>query len=262
MKIVFRQNIDASDVIQESIDLGSTDERAVASLINAEGRNTVEAWFVAETDFSSTMTIVRNTALLEANYDRIAVSGSTTQAHEIVDASGHKALRTGRYRYDFSRQGATDWTVAAVIQLGNVADAANTSVFGWAPGATGTNQPSLNITGTGSIRSFMSANQTTGVISVAGAIPNIKTQPYLIVISQSRTRGAFCRVNGVTVYSNAFANGKAPSTGTSVSFLGSDVLSAAFDGLMFETILCNEDITADEYKLRAVEGYLMRKFGL
>jgi len=265
MKRLFVQNIDASDVVSDQIVMPSDDDIAIASLLNAEGKNSVEAWFMGEERmFNGTMTQVRNAAVARdvGQYTRSLAGGPATPTHEIIPVGTGHALQTARYYYNFNRQGSTDWTLAAVLQLGDLSAGTNTSLFGWQPGGTGENLPSMNLTDDGTIRAWRYANQQTPTIFIAGAVPNIRTQPYLILISQSRTRGAVCRVNGVTVYTNSFSNGLAPSTGTAVAWLGSDVSSASFNGIVFSAILCNEDVTPDPYKLATIEGGLMRKYGL
>lgn len=260
MKVIYKEGFEAPDM-GAAIDVGSEKEHAVASLLNASGENSVEAWFVADTDFNATLTKVRNTASLDGVYDRTEISGFVP-VHSLVEYSGLRALHTKFAYYKFNRKASTDWAVAVVCKLDPfLSDSANTSVIGGSSDTTGINKPSINFTKNGNIR--VPADPGHGSFSVfPEALPNPTEQFNIIIVSQSPRNGVTCRVNGSAKTGTQSAKAKMQSQGNELTFLGSDVVSAAFNGQVFELLLLNEDISDDSYKVSTIEDYLFDKYSL
>lgn len=263
MKRIQVQNIDASDVLSGAIQIPSDQELAVANLLNNQGTNLVEAWFEGRANaFNTGMTKTRNLAkgISTGQYERVDIDGFTT-VHQIDTIGGVDALTTRFARYNFEREAATDWTIAAIVQLGDLGGSANTSLFGAPVGSTGwLNRPALNINGGLALRVFGAPGHTTPILQVFGAVPNIKTQPYRIIVTQSVRNGARCFVDGALAGSADSSDAKAESTGTEVSFLGSDAsASSAFYGSVVSCLLMNDDISDNEYALSVVDAYMLSR---
>lgn len=260
MKILHVQNIDASDVLTEVVQLPPQSELQIAGILGADGMPITGFWYEPKLAFySGNQDQFRNRASVD-KYTKALLTGVTPK--HIIDESLQAANTFATY-FPVERKKDGAWTIATVCRVSStLADNANTSVFGFDLGATGANAPVLNIQKNGTIRCFGGLGHTPATLIATGAAAGIDTTFKLIVLSQSEENGCTLRVNGVEITKNTGAAAKTRSTAKKIRFLGSDVSSAALNGYAGTTFLLDADISTDPIALGKVEGYLKAKYGI
>lgn len=267
MKYLHVQNIDASDTLTEKIDLPSIDERKVASLTDSQGESLIDLWFDGDPKmFNSNTTEWRN----RASFDKYPIN-TNASPRTFTTLNGYPALDNpgggtpfGTWSY-VKRRRAGDWTVAFAGILRPGSTGTNYSIFGvrTSDALDYVNQPSLNITSGGVIRSFSTAaNTTTNLFQEVDKTILFNT-PIIITVSQSVRRGFTLRINKAEIYNGKSAAQVLASTGKEkLTLMFGAANSAVTNGQVGTILLMNDDISDKTVQLETVEKYLANKVGV
>lgn len=261
MKIINIHNYDATGVSRSSIDLPTASEMAVASLSNLDGSTMIELWFDGNRKmFDQSLVSVRDRSSTEKL--KFFRSGIVDRVAEFTEIGESPAFRTAGNVAHFFRSRPGEWTAAAVVQLGDIAENTNRSILGrTSADEVSVNMPSINVDSRGRIRIVGGLGISEPVAEYVAEI-DIKTQPVLIVCSQSERNGGTIRVNADQKVQDKSPNSVRPSTGLELQLLGSDWGSAAWEGIVGSVIVQNKDISDDARSLAIIENHLMSKFGI
>lgn len=264
MKKLQIENIDASAVSSSSIVIPPVEDFRVAGLLGSDGLPIIKHWFdFKETFLSQDMQQIRDKASVGPTSRVVReLFGIGEEYLEFTEINGVQALKTRRGTYVYPYTPTDGWTIFAVFSVDPaIASFANVSIYGFPldqPDAV--NMPSLNITGSGNVRALAGPEHDNPLVSVN--VAGINENAALVTMSQGVDRGVTCRVNGTEAGRNNDEEARLAPQGSGIRVLGSDVKSAAFDGIVGEIIFCEEDVTLNPVALREIESYLMNKYGL
>lgn len=259
MKHLHIQNIDASDVLSETIELPSMEERELASLLDPNGRNLVEFWFDgASKMFSQSRDKIRNRASFETTNFTAGPTPFTFSTK-----AGVEGINVFSSWFNVQRAEAGDWTYAFAGVLTIPAVGANYGLLGnLTTKALGyVNQPNVRVSQTGLVQVFTTSANTATHISYTADIAVLYGVPVTIVLSQSVEKGLTLFINGIQVATAVTTGAKLPSTGISIDWFRSVAGSAQTKGWVGTSLLLSEDITKSPYQIQVVEAYLSTKKG-
>lgn len=243
--------------ISEKIELPSDIEMEIASFVDENGGHLIKAWFEPSRKmFSPNQDQIRNRASTD-RLDAIHIEGYTP-IKNFINFAGDSGLETRFLSYGGLQWTHIEHTFFIVAQVSSTMAGGNTSLLGRMKNDTSVNVPNLNITKEGVIRFFMT--EGVGNLGLSYKAPDGATKkPFLVTISHSTSNGITLRFNGVEVANSKTDNAKRPGGVSVLKFLGDEIVSTAFQGIVGTALLCNKDLTGTD-ELLTIEQYLLEKY--
>lgn len=252
MKILRVEQFSVADESLKKIEMPTTAEIELAAL-NLDGKPLLQYWF----EFGKKLQNEDGSKIRNRSGSDV-YNASDVDGFIVVREFDGDGVMTTRFRsYESLSWGASEYTIFAVLKVGNLGAGYTFAVGTGDTGAGIVNPPNLNVANTGAVRVFK--NGATGLIASA-VVGGIFDRLNLITITQSKSNGCAIRANKINKTTSSVSDAKLAGNAKSLKLLGSQPLASAnFNGSIAALILCPKDLT-NSVELDLIEDYLFEKY--